>query len=438
MMRYIHLQQACRSMLIGATLVLPLTLLSACASSNTGSSLGTADANAQVQTNTSNEATQQVAQHTQNDTNSEKSFQEWLANFRRDAASEGISSQALSALDNVRYIERIVELDRHQPEFVRPIWDYLDGAVSRTRIANGKARLAEHRQTALEMQQRYGVPAEIIVAIWGIESDYGRNFGNFSTLSAFATLAYDGRRANFARTELLAALRIIDSGEITADEMIGSWAGAMGHTQFIPSSFESFAKDGDGDGRRDIWGSIPDVMASTANYLAEAGWQAGEPWGVEVTLPAGFDFTQTDRRSSSEWANQGIKAVQGNLPHFDSARVIVPAGAQGPAFMVGPNFNAILRYNNATSYALAVATLSDAIMDRPGIQQSWPRDQVPLTRAQVRELQEALNARGYSVGAADGIMGPNTRHGLRAFQRAQGLVPDGFATQSLLESIRGR
>lgn len=433
-MRYTYLPYLFRSLILSATLILPMTMLSACASTQIEKE--------QVEvSNTSTAVTQTVVQNTPQPAQPQQrheSFDAWLADFRRDAASQGISPRALSALDNVRYIERIIELDRHQPEFVRPIWEYLDGAVSRTRISNGQNRLDEHRQTALQMQQRYGVPAEIIVSIWGIESDYGRNFGSFSALSSFATLAYDGRRSEFARTELLAALRIIDSGEIAADEMIGSWAGAMGHTQFIPSSFESYAKDGDGDGRRDIWGSIPDVMASTANYLAQAGWQANQPWGIEVILPANFDFTQTDRRSSAEWSTQGIRAISGNLPNFASAAVIVPAGAQGPAFMVGPNFNAILRYNNATSYALAVATLADAIMGRPGIQQSWPRDQVPLTRAQVRELQEALNNRGYNVGVADGIMGPNTRNGLRAFQRDQGLVPDGFATQSLLQTIQGR
>lgn len=411
-----------------------LSILSACASTPTEME--------QAKTSSSSQHTPLVIAQTQQQVtqpqNTGASFNAWLADFRRDAAAQGISPRALSALDNVRYLERVIELDRHQPEFVRSIWEYLDSAVSRARITNGREKLAEHRQTALQMQQRYGVPAEIIVAIWGIESNYGGNFGSFSALSSFATLAYDGRRAEFARTELLAALRIIDSGEITAHEMIGSWAGAMGHTQFIPSSFEAYAKDGDGDGRRDIWGSIPDVMASTANYLAQAGWQVNQPWGVEVRLPADFNYAQTERLSSTDWANQGVQALNGTLPSFSSAAVIVPAGAQGPAFMVGPNFRAILRYNNATSYALAVATLSDAIAGREGIQQSWPRDQQALTRAQVRELQEGLNTLGYNVGGADGILGPNTRKGLRAFQQSQGLVPDGFATQSVLERVRRR
>ncbi|UBR50620.1 lytic murein transglycosylase [Halomonas sp. FeN2] len=366
-------------------------------------------------------------------------FQQWLRDFRQYAAGQGISEATLNkALDGVRYRERVIELDGYQPEFVRPIWEYLDTAVSSTRITNGQEKLADHRNTAQQMEQRYGVPAEIIVAIWGIESNYGSNFGDFSTLESLATLAYDGRRRDFARGELLAALRIIDQGDIAAEDMKGSWAGAMGHTQFIPSSFEAYAVDGDGDGRRDIWDSIPDVMASTANYLDRAGWQSGQPWGVEVRLPEGFDYAQTERRSSAEWRNQGVKAQQGELPNFDSAAIVIPAGANGPAFLVGANFRAILRYNNATSYALAVATLGDAIAGREGIQHSWPRDQAPLTRDDVQELQRALNRVGYSVGGADGVMGPNTRQGLRNFQRDQGLIPDGFATQELLEQLRQR
>lgn len=364
-------------------------------------------------------------------------FEQWRNEFRRYAAAQGISESTLAtALDSVRYRERVIELDRYQPEFVRPIWEYLDTAASDTRVNAGREKLDAHRQTALEMQQRYGVPSEIIVAIWGIESNYGSNFGDFSTLEALATLAYDGRRRDFARGELLAALRIIDQGDIAAEQMKGSWAGAMGHTQFIPSSFEAYAVDGDNNGRRDIWGSIPDVMASTANYLARAGWQEGEPWGVELALPASFDYSQTERRSSAEWASQGVRALQGELPNFESAAIVIPAGAEGPAFLVGANFRAILRYNNATSYALAVATLADKIAGREGIRQAWPRGQTPLTRDDVKELQRRLNEAGYSVGGADGVMGPNTRQGVRDFQRSQGLTPDGFATQALLERLR--
>ncbi|WNK21102.1 lytic murein transglycosylase [Halomonas piscis] len=364
------------------------------------------------------------------------SFEQWLADFRRHAAAEGISEQALArAFDGVRYRPSIIEHDRHQPEFVQPIWEYLDTAVSSTRVTTGRDKLAAHRDTAREMERRYGVPAEVIVAIWGIESNYGSHFGDYSALDAFATLAFDGRRRDFARRELLAALRIVDAGDIPARDMVGSWAGAMGHTQFIPSSFRAYAVDGDGDGRRDIWHSIPDVMASTANYLKQAGWQAGEPWGAEVRLPDGFDYAQTGRKSTAKWRRQGMRAVSGALPEFSSAEVIVPAGAQGPAFLTGPNFRSILRYNNATSYALAVAKLSDAIAGRDGIVQGWPREQAPLTRDDVTRLQRSLNRLGYDVGGADGIMGPNTRKGLRAFQRDQGLTADGFATQALLARL---
>ncbi|MBZ0329940.1 lytic murein transglycosylase [Halomonas sp. ANAO-440] len=368
-------------------------------------------------------------------------FNAWLANFRREARSEGISERTLArALDGVRYRPRVIELDRSQPEFVRPIWQYLDSAVSSARIQQGRAKLAEHRDTARRMEERYGVPAEIIVAIWGIESNYGGNFGDFSTLEALATLAFDGRRSDFARGELMAALRIIETGDIPPERMVGSWAGAMGHTQFIPSSFEAYAVDGDGDGRRDIWGSIPDVMASTANYLARAGWQTGQPWGVEVRLPDDFDYAQTElttRRASREWAAQGVRGVSdGALPEFAEASVIAPAGADGPAFLVGPNFRAILRYNNATSYALAVGTLANEIAGRNGIHGSWPRGEEPLSRSQVREMQQALNARGFDVGTPDGIMGPNTRRGLRSYQRSIGVTPDGFATVSLLQRLQ--
>src|SRR5690554_228511 len=369
-----------------------------------------------------------------------ESFSAWLARFRGEARGEGISPATLArALDGVRYRPRVIELDRSQPEFVRPIWQYLDSAVSAQRVSQGRARLAEHRATARQMEQRYGVPAEVIVAIWGIESNYGGNFGSYSTLEALATLAYEGRRSDFARGELLAALRIIDAGDIAPDRMVGSWAGAMGHTQFIPSSFEAYAVDGDGDGRRDIWGSIPDVMASTANYLARAGWVPGQPWGVEVRLPEGFDYAQAElstRRSAGEWASLGVRPLDGgSLPPFDAASVIVPAGARGPAFLVGPNFRAILRYNNATSYALAVGSLASEIAGRDGVQGSWPRDEEPLTRTQVREMQRALNERGFNVGTPDGIMGPNTRRGLRAYQRTIGVAADGFATRRLLERL---
>nr|WP_299243187.1 lytic murein transglycosylase [uncultured Halomonas sp.] len=379
---------------------------------------------------------------TGNSSSSDKvEFSEWVADFKRDARAKGINDVTLSAaFDSIQLQPRIIELDRSQPEFSRQVWDYLDSAVSDARVAQGKAQFDKHRRAIESASERYGVPGNILVAIWGIESNYGSNFGSFSTIDALATLGYDGRRPDFARSELMAALRILQRGDIDRDHMRGSWAGAMGHTQFIPSSFEAYAQDGDNDGRRDIWGSIPDVMASTANYLAKAGWRKGEPWGLEVRLPEDFDYAQTElanRQSSQAWADQGVTAVNGTaLPPFENASVIAPAGAQGPAFLVGHNFRVIMRYNASTSYALAVGLLAKRIAGEAGVQGDWPRGEKALSRTQIEELQALLNAQGMEVGKPDGILGPNSRKGIREYQRHLGKTPDGFATVTLLQRLR--
>ncbi|WP_048305977.1 lytic murein transglycosylase [Halomonas sp. PR-M31] len=379
---------------------------------------------------------------TRNSSQSDKvEFSEWVADFKRDARAEGINDVTLNAaFDPIQLQPRIIELDRSQPEFSRQVWDYLDSAVSDARVSQGKARLNEHRRAIEAASERYGVPGSILVAIWGIESNYGSNFGSFSTIDALATLGYDGRRPDFARSELMAALRILQRGDIDRDHMRGSWAGAMGHTQFIPSSFEAYAQDGDNDGRRDIWGSIPDVMASTANYLAKAGWRKNEPWGLEVRLPENFDYAQTElanRQSGQAWADQGVTAVNGTtLPSLENASIIAPAGAQGPAFLVGHNFRVIMRYNASTSYALAVGLLAKRITGEAGVQGKWPRAQKALSRTQVKELQALLNAKGMDVGKPDGILGPNSRQGIREYQRHLGKTPDGFATLTLLQRLR--
>lgn len=367
-------------------------------------------------------------------------FNAWVSDFRQRAAAEGIDTATLAeAFDRASYQPRILELDRSQPEFTRQIWSYLDTAVSSTRISNGRERLAANRATADAVTQQYGVPGEVIVAIWGIESNYGSNFGDFETIDALSTLGFDGRRQSFARGELMAALKILQNGDIDRDRMRGSWAGAMGHTQFIPSSFLAYAVDEDGDGRRDIWGSIPDVMASTANYLDSSGWQRGQPWGVEVTLPDDFDYSQTElsvRHAAQAWQAQGVKRSDGSpLPNFEQASVIAPAGAKGPAFLVGHNFRVIMRYNASTSYALAVASLSDRLAGRPGIQADWPRGEPALSRDRIRRMQQGLNAHGFDVGTPDGLVGPNTREGLRAYQRSVGVIPDGYPTQALIQQL---
>jgi len=368
-------------------------------------------------------------------------FAKWVADFRATARASGIREATLqSAFDQVQFLPRVIELDRAQPEFTRTVWDYLDNTVSPQRIATGQDKLQQVRAEADAAAAHYGVPATVVVAIWGMESNYGGNYGSTPVIDALATLGFEGRREDWARRELLAALKILDSGDIARDRMIGSWAGAMGQTQFLPSNFLAYAVDADGDGRRDIWGSMPDVVASTANFLSRSGWQAGMPWGVEIKLPAGFDYGRADmavRQPSAQWAAEGITSMDGQpLPEFADGSVLLPAGAQGPAFLVGPNFRAVLRYNNSTNYALAVGLLAQRLGGGPDVQAPWPRNLTALSRSQIAELQAALTRRGFATGAADGVMGPATREGLRRYQRSVGLPADGYPSAELLQRLQ--
>ncbi|WP_047783751.1 lytic murein transglycosylase [Variovorax paradoxus] len=368
-------------------------------------------------------------------------FAKWVADFRATARTAGISEATLrSAFDQAQFLPRVIELDRAQPEFTRTVWDYLDNTVSPQRIATGQDKLLQVRAEADAAAARYGVPGAIVVAIWGMESNYGGNYGSTPIIDALATLGFEGRREDWARRELLAALKILDSGDIARDRMIGSWAGAMGQTQFLPSNFLAYAVDADGDGRRDIWGSMPDVVASTANFLSRSGWQAGMPWGVEVKLPAGFDYGRADmavRQPSAQWAAEGVTTMDGQpLPEFADGAVLLPAGAQGPAFLVGPNFRAVLRYNNSTNYALAVGLLAQRLGGGADVQAPWPRNLSALSRSQLTELQTALSQRGFATGAADGVMGPATREGLRRYQRSVGLPADGYPSAELLQRLQ--
>ncbi len=365
----------------------------------------------------------------------------WVAGFVATARTAGIGEATLhSAFDDVHYLPRVIELDRAQPEFTRTVWDYLDSAVSPQRVALGQDKLLQVRGEADAAAARYGVPSNILVAIWGMESNYGGNYGNIPTIDALATLGFEGRREDWARGQLLAALKILQSGDISRAQMIGSWAGAMGQTQFLPSNFLSYAVDADGDGRRDIWGSMADVMASTANFLARSGWQADPQWGAEVELPPAFDYGRADaalRQSSAQWAAEGVRTMDGApLPEFADGAILIPAGARGPAFLVGPNFRAILRYNNSTSYALAVGLLAQRLTGGPGVQAPWPRDMTALTRSQLLGLQTALNQRGFSSGTPDGLMGPATRDAIRRYQRSVGLAADGYPDAELLRRLQ--
>jgi membrane-bound lytic murein transglycosylase B len=369
-------------------------------------------------------------------------FRRWIAGFRQRALGLGISAGTFDrAFDGVQLQERIVERDRNQAEFSRTLWDYLDSAVSDARISNGRAAVAEHRETLQRIERRYRVEAEVVAAIWGLESAYGASRGSTDIISAMATLAYDGRRREFFEAQLIAALQILQSGDVAPRQMTGSWAGAMGHTQFMPTSYLEHAQDFNGDGRRDIWSNDPtDALASTAAYLAHFGWTYGQPWGVEVRLPQGFDYSLTGertRRGAGFWRRQGVTLADGGqVPDHGDASILLPAGADGVALMIFDNFRVIERYNPADAYVIGVGHLSDRIAGGPAFRSGWPRGDRALSGDERRELQQRLTAAGFSTGNIDGIIGPHTQEAVRRFQRSVGAVPDGYASLRLLERLR--
>jgi membrane-bound lytic murein transglycosylase B len=371
-----------------------------------------------------------------------QAFDRWLAEFRARALARGLPATVVNpALTGLRYNADVIQRDRTQNEFTKTIWDYLDTAVSPERVANGRAALDRHRALLEAIEARWGVDKEVVVAIWGLESAYGGYRGSTPTVEALATLAFDGRRSDFFEAELMAALTILAAGDTRPEAMRGSWAGAMGHTQFMPSSFLAHAVDFGGDGRRDIWGDDPaDALASAAAYLAHFGWARGQPWGVEVTVPEGFDYALTGERvkqPAADWAALGVRAADGSVvPDHGPASILMPAGAKGAAFMIFPNFAVIERYNPADAYVIAVGHLADRIAGGPPIAAAWPRQDRALTLAEREELQRRLTAAGFSTQGIDGKMGPNTIAAIRAFQRSVGLLPDGYANLEVLGRLR--
>lgn len=378
----------------------------------------------------------------ENVTPTDAGFAEWVKEFRGEAADKGISKNTLNlALNGIRLNQDVMKRDAFQPEFVKPIWGYLDTAVSDLRVKNGRKKLAQHRALLTEVSESYEVAPQLITAIWGLETAYGITFGGFNVVEAMATLGYHGRRSKYGRTQLLAALEIIDNGDISAAQMQGSWAGGMGHTQFIPTSYQSRAVDYDGDGKRDIWNSLGDVFASTGNFMQKAGWRANETWGAVVRLPKDFDWALADRavkKSVAEWAALGITAAKGGkLPQSEGdAWILLPAGHRGPAFIALPNFRSIMRYNNSTAYALGISLLADRIAGASKQRFAWPKELVALTRDQRMELQRLLTEQGFDTDGVDGILGANSRKALRAWQLEKGLVPDAFATVEQLNLLR--
>lgn len=371
-------------------------------------------------------------------------FQRCLANLKSTAAQQGVSAATFERYTADLEPDRsVLELLNFQPEFSTDIWDYLAGLVDEQRVEDGKAMLAEHADLLARVSAEYGVDPATVVAIWGVESDYGRIFGKRPILTSLSTLSCEGRRQSFFRGEFIATLKLLQSGDIRAEGLTGSWAGAFGHTQFIPSTYARIAVDFDGDGRRDLVGSIPDALASTANYMKRSNWQTGRPWGYEVKLPAGFNASlagRTNRRTLSEWMKHGVERIDGapiDLPGNTRSAVLLPAGRQGPAFLVFRNFDAIYSYNAAESYALAIALLSDRLRGGSGLVASWPTDDPGLSRVQRRELQTLLLEHGHEIGEVDGLIGTNTRRAIRAEQQRLGITPaDGRAGQKILNALK--
>ncbi|WP_172125945.1 MULTISPECIES: lytic murein transglycosylase [unclassified Devosia] len=357
------------------------------------------------------------------------------------AEARGVSRKAFEAsFAGYSPIPQVMELTRKQPEFASLASDYVTKRVTDAQAAKGRAMRAEWNQTLSAAAQRYGVQPEVVLAIWGMETNFGGFMGGNNTIHALATLTEGGYRADFFRDELLNALRIVSDGHVSPRNMVGSWAGAMGHTQFMPSSFMRYAVDFNGDGRKDIWNSVPDALGSTANYLKSFNWRPGETWGYEVRLPQGFNFAaarQMERASVSQWQAMGISRASGKpFPRSsDTARLYLPTGASGPAFLLLPNFEVIKRYNNSDSYALAVGHLADRIIGGGPFVVPWPRDYA-LNKSQRAELQSLLARAGFDIGSPDGVLGPKTRAAVLAYQAKAGLPADGYISGRLLDSLK--
>ena len=410
-----------------ALALLPLLLLAACAQAP-AENLPAATSPAAVQTSTEEPLT---------------SFADWRQALRGEAIAAGIDAALFDRVfAGVTPDPAVLKADSSQPEFTRPVWEYLDGAVSSSRIGRGRVLLAQHSLVLERIEQQYGVEAPILVAIWGLESNFGNNIGSHSVIRSLATLAYDGRRQGFWRVQLLAALQILQNGDVSSERMIGSWAGAMGQTQFMPTTYNQHAVDFDGDGKRDLWGSSTDALASAAHYLQASGWQRGQPWGFEVNLPHGFDYALADpdqRRTLAEWAELGVRPLAPTGAAASArASLQLPAGHKGPAFLLLDNFRSILKYNNSTSYALAIGLLADNLLRPSEVKGQWPRGERQLGRSERVELQELLTKAGFDPGPADGIIGANTRKAIRALQLQLNWPADGYPNGELLQQLRAR
>jgi lytic murein transglycosylase len=364
-----------------------------------------------------------------------------LGKLRGEAAVQGISPQLFDAvMRGVKPDESVLKAMDYQPEFTVPVWDYVAGFVDDERIRDGRQKLDEWAEVLSDIERQFGVDRHVLVALWGVETNYGKIMGRRPLVRSLATISCFGRRQDFFRGQLMATLRILQDGEMPPESMAGSWAGAFGQTQFMPTTFQRLAVDVDGDGRRNIVDSVPDALGSAANYLVDAGWASGEPWGYEVHLPNDYQGPsgRRDRRPLGVWSQLGIRRLDGAAPTGNGpAALLLPSGREGPAFLVFRNFDAIHSYNRSESYALSIAHLSDRLRGAGPFSTPWPTADPGLSRAERRELQRLLNEKGYDVGKPDGIIGSRTREAIEAFQGESGLPVDGHPGQNVLRALRG-
>jgi lytic murein transglycosylase len=364
-----------------------------------------------------------------------------LAGLQSAAAAAGVDQATIQSATGDLQPNDAATFIGQQPEFSTPIWDYMAALVDEERVTEGRDMLRKYAQPLAVAQQRFGVDPATLVSIWGVESDYGKGFGWRPVVQSLATLSCTpNRRQDAFRGEFVAAMKILGNGDVRPEEFTGSWAGAFGHTQFMPTTFLRMRVDLDGDGHSDIVGSVPDALGTTANYLRRSGWDASQPWGFEVRLPANYSGPsgRTTRQPMSAWAGRGIARIDGQPLGGGTAALIIPAENTGPAFLVTRNFDALFTYNNAISYALAIAVLSDRLRGRQGIVTPWPTDDPGLSRVERKELQSLLQQRGYQIGNIDGVLGTKTREAIADFQERAGLKRDGRAGQKVLQALRGR
>lgn len=371
----------------------------------------------------------------------EAGFRAYLDSIWPHAQAAGVTRATFdNALRGVTLDQRVLKPMSSQAEFVKPIWGYINGAVTTQRIEKGREMARAYQSVLADVEQRYGVDRHVVLAVWGMETSYGGFTGKNSVIRSLASHAYAGHREEFFRNELIGAMLIIQQGHASPDTLTGSWAGAMGQTQFMPTSFLKHAVDYDRDGRKDIWSNVPDALASTANYLAAFGWQRGQPWGFEVALPAGFDISGHDPmefRPFSYWASKGLRRPSGAaMPGSGSATIMLPAGRNGPAFLLTQNFRVIKEYNRSNAYAFGVGHLGERIAGAGPIQGAWPTGEKPLSTAQAMELQRNLARLGFNVGKIDGKFGDQVTAAVRAYQKKAGVVADGYPSQAVLQQVR--